>query len=612
MTSSNHLSYIPGLDGIRAVAVLAVLFYHANQAWALGGFLGVETFFVLSGFLITSLLLTEWQATHRIDLKRFWLRRARRLLPAVWLLLLALPALAALYAGDALPRLREDIPAALLYITNWVFIVREVPYFEAFGRPPLLQQLWSLAVEEQFYLLWPLILVFLLHVSKNNRYKLLFAIIMMTAFSTAWMAALYSPHADPVRVYYGTDTRAAGFLVGAMLAVIWSPRDVSRKASGRFPEALGWAGLLALMLLYNKLNEFQPFLYRGGILLTALASAMLIVGASTPGTWISRLLEAPPLRWVGTRSYSIYLWHWPVFMLTRPGFDLQFPTLWIRVGQVFVTFVLAEFSYRWIETPVRQKGFRASLRSFRETARAWSVPQKVGVGACILFASLLLIWQGAIQNVTASAPLEESPAAQSASLPEPVMGPATHPSPSLATPTEAPILQASTSSTSTPAVRLPGVTLIGDSIMQGARPMIEDVLGEDIYIDAARKRKMEDVPALVATLSRQGYLSHVVVIHLGSNRPFEDTTFDLVMEALLDHGVERAIFVNVHRPIGWEYYINQKFVAGMKRWPQAELIDWEALAHSKQEWFIRDQTHLSYAGSEAYVNAIQETLGTIP
>src|SRR5688572_21522424 len=207
MTSSNRLSYITGLDGIRAVAVMAVLFYHANFPWALGGFLGVETFFVLSGFLITSLLLAEWQGTNRIDLKAFWLRRARRLLPAVWFLLLTLPALAMLFAHDALLRLQEDIPAALFYITNWVFILREVPYFEAFGRPPLLQQLWSLAVEEQFYLLWPLILLFLLRISKNNRSKLLLvflATLAMTALSTAWMAALHSPGLDPLRVYYGT------------------------------------------------------------------------------------------------------------------------------------------------------------------------------------------------------------------------------------------------------------------------------------------------------------------------------------------------------------------------------------------------------------------------
>ena len=610
MTSSTRLSYITGLDGIRAVAVMAVLFYHANQPWALGGFLGVETFFVLSGFLITSLLLAEWHSMHRIDLRHFWLRRARRLLPAVWLLLLALPVLAVLFARDALPRLQEDIPAALFYITNWVYIVREVPYFEAFGRPPLLQQLWSLAVEEQFYLLWPLLLLFLLRLSKGNRFGLLFATCVMTALSIISMAVLYSPDADPLRVYYGTDTRAAGFLVGSMLAMFWSPWQASHLRRTAFNEAIGWIGLLALGILYNRLNEFQPFLYRGGILLTALASALLIVGASTPTTWISRLLETRLLSWIGSRSYSIYLWHWPVFMLTRPGFDIQLPTLWIRVGQIAVTFVLAEMSYRWIETPVRQQGFRANIRSLQEALRNLPVPQKVGVGTAVISASALLIWQGMFHPVTASAPVEEIPALQATSTPHAIRATATKPALLIPQPTTSRSIPPTLTPTRAPAQ--PRVTFIGDSIMQGASPMFDDVFGEDIYVNAERKRKMEDVPALVETLAREGHLSSVVVIHLGSNRPFEEEVFDEVMETLRAYDVKRVIFINVHRPIGWEYYINRIFAESVARWPQAELIDWDAMAHSEQGWFIKDQTHLSYAGSEAYVAAIQAMLESEP
>ena len=602
MTSSNRLSYITGLDGIRAVAVMAVLFYHANAPWALGGFLGVETFFVLSGFLITSLLLAEWQSTGNISLRNFWLRRARRLLPAVWLLLATLPAVAIFFAQDALPRLQEDIPAALFYITNWVYIVREVPYFEAFGRPPLLQQLWSLAVEEQFYLAWPLILIFLLRKLRVNRSTLLLATSSMIALSSIWMAVLFRPDADPLRIYYGTDTRAVGFLVGAVLAMIWSPQ----RASGiRIFEWLGWAGMTVLMILYSQLNEFRPFLYHGGILITAIASAFLIVGASSPTTVISKILEAPPLRWIGSRSYSIYLWHWPVFMLTRPGFDIQLPELLIRVGQVAVTFGLAELSYRWIESPVRQHGFRASVRSLRATFRQWSVPHKLGVGAGLVSAGMLLIWQSSLHQINDLA-FEAISTAQ----------PATLVSVRQATPTKAALVHsppavrvtANVSSTTSPARDLPAVTLIGDSIMQGAKPMIEDVLGEDIYIDAARKRRMEDVPALVETLDQEGHLAPVVVIHLGSNRPFEDSIFDEVMKSLLAYQVKRVIFVNVRRPIGWEYYINQKFAKDVARWPQAELIDWHEQAKGEQSWFIKDQTHLSYYGSKAYVAAIQAQL----
>lgn len=612
MTSSTRLSYITGLDGIRAVAVAAVLFYHADLPWALGGFLGVETFFVLSGFLITSLLLAEWQAKNHIDLKYFWLRRARRLLPAVWLLVLAVPILAGLLGRDAISRLQEDIPAALFYITNWVYIVREVPYFEAFGRPPLLQHLWSLAVEEQFYLLWPLILSVLLRLSKNNRFRFFLATGLLVVLSTVWMAVLYSPGLDPLRIYYGTDTRAAGFLGGAMLATLWRPRRFLQKEGGRFLDGLGWAGLLALVILYNRLNEFQPLLYRGGILLTALASALLITGASSPGTSIGRLLEIRPLRWIGSRSYSIYLWHWPIFMLTRPGFDIQLPTAWIRLGQVAITFLLAELSYRWVETPVRQRGFRASLQSVGQTLTGWSVPQKLGLGAGIVSASALLIWQGAFHPVTASAPVEELPIRQNTAPPEPAAATPTRPAPLSLRATVDSATESVSIPTAMPDLESPRATLIGDSIMQGALPMIEDVLGEDIYVDAARKRKMEDVPALVETLSREGHLSRTVLIHLGSNRPFEAEVFDQVMEALLAHRVERVIFINVHRPIGWEYYINRKFAEGVARWHQAELIDWDSLAHREQGWFIKDQTHLSYAGSRAYVNAIRQKLKPDP
>jgi peptidoglycan/LPS O-acetylase OafA/YrhL len=611
MTSLNRLSYIPGLDGIRAVAVMAVLFYHANTPWALGGFLGVETFFVLSGFLITALLLLEWKSTGEINLKNFWLRRARRLLPAVWVLLVVLPVVAVLFARDALPRLKEDIPAAFFYITNWVYILREVPYFEAFGRPPLLQQLWSLAVEEQFYLLWPILFLLMLRLLKNNRLGLILFISTLVALSSIWMAILYSAEVDPLRVYYGTDTRAAGFLIGAVLAVIWSPNQEAQLASRGVLELFGWSGLIALLLLYNQLNEFQPFLYRGGILVTALASALLIIGASSPVTSISKFLELPLLRWIGSRSYSIYLWHWPVFMLTRPGFDLELPALPIRFAQVAVTFGLAELSYRWIESPVRHHGFRASFRSLQATFRRWPVPQRLGVSAGIVSASLLLIWQGAIQPAPANTTPEGMLAVQSTSTLRAIMDTPTQPSP--ITPQAASVSTGiAAAPTATAALDLPRVTFIGDSIMQGATPMMEDVFGADIHIDAARKRKMEDVPALVETLYDEAHLSQVVVIHLGSNRPFEAPVFDDVMKALLAHEVERVIFINVHRPIGWENYINKKFAEGVRRWPQAELIDWDAMAHSNQDWFIRDGTHLSYDGSKAYVDAIQQKLNANP
>jgi hypothetical protein len=251
------------------------------------------------------------------------------------------------------------------------------------------------------------------------------------------------------------------------------------------------------------------------------------------------------------------------------------------------------------------------MHSLQETFTQASIPRKLGVGAGILSVSVLLIWQGTIHPVTASTSQEDIQIATSTSTVSVITVTATK-APIQTKPAAGSATRSPATLTATPSIVLPRVTLIGDSIMQGAAPMIEDVLGTNIYIDAARKRKMEDVPALIETLYKKGHLSRVVVIHLGSNRPFEDDVFDDAMKTLLSHHVERVIFINVHRHIGWEYYINQKIAKDVARWSQAELIDWNALSQHEQGWFIKDQTHLSYYGSKAYVNAIQQKLEATP
>jgi hypothetical protein len=332
------------------------------------------------------------------------------------------------------------------------------------------------------------------------------------------------------------------------------------------------------------------------------------------------LLENGVLRWLGTRSYSIYLWHWPIFMLSRPGVDVHLPAALVQAGQLAATLGLAELSYRWIESPIRHLGFRSGVRSWQTKFNLWSIPQKLGVVTGIICAGLLLIWQG-FQPVAQAKP-DTVRALQNTSSPTELVD-ITPTRPPFVPTARAPGISASIRSTSTaqndlpalpstPAASAPAITLIGDSIMQGATPMIEDALGENIFIDAARKRRMEDLPALIESLAEAHNLGPVVIIHLGSNRPFEGAILDQIMESLLAHQVKRTIFINVHRPIGWESYVNRQFAEGMVRWPQAELMDWDAIAHSQQEWFIEDQTHLSYAGSRAYITAIQEKLQAAP
>ncbi|MDP9475509.1 MAG: acyltransferase [Actinomycetota bacterium] len=386
-----RLPYRPGLDGLRALAVIAVLLYHAGLAWIPGGFLGVEVFFVISGYLITALLLAEWRGRGRIDLKSFWLRRARRLLPALYVLLVVTLAYAVVFLPGEVAGLRADALAAFGYVTNWYLVFGQESYFEAVGRPSLLKHLWSLAVEEQFYLLWPLIFAVGMGVGATRlraRRTLTVAVTVAVASAVA-MALLYVPGVDPSRIYYGTDTRATGLLFGAALAFLWSPGEKYRPADtrhlrlgfprrGRFRRRWGWivptlldllgiAALGGLVWFCLKLGEFQPFLYRGGFALVALMTAAAIMVVVHPHTRLgARLLGWGPLRWVGERSYGIYLWHWPVFMVTRPGLDVPFDGMPLLALRLAATILLAHLSYEYVEAPIRRGALGRAWNSLRQ------------------------------------------------------------------------------------------------------------------------------------------------------------------------------------------------------------------------------------------------------
>jgi peptidoglycan/LPS O-acetylase OafA/YrhL len=385
------LGYQPALDGLRALSVLAVLLYHADVAWIPGGFLGVEVFFVISGFLITTLLIEEWQRSGAIDRPRFWLRRARRLLPALFGVLAVVTIYTAVVLPDELARLRGDVIAALTYTTNWFLIFSQQSYFEAFGRQSPLKHLWSLAVEEQFYIVWPIVFGFAIKKVGGKAGRLFGPLVLGAIASTALMWLMYNPDGDPSRVYYGTDTRAAGILLGGALACVWMPWRSRRPAAanaGPLLEIVGGVALLGLIWFFLNTGEFDPWLYQGGFAIVSLTAVVVIAVIMHPSV---RLLKGafalPPLVWIGLRSYGIYLWHWPVFVFMTPD-EVGFDGAPLFIAKFAVTFLLAELSFRFIEMPIRKEGLAPVKRLLRvgtdgrRGAAAWmTVPVLVAVTA---------------------------------------------------------------------------------------------------------------------------------------------------------------------------------------------------------------------------------------
>ncbi|GKU78956.1 acyltransferase family protein [Paenibacillus sp. L3-i20] len=352
----NNGRYMPGLDGLRAIAVLAVIAYHLNVQVVPGGLLGVTMFFVHSGYLITDILLKQLSQNKTLDLKTFFIRRTRRLLPAMFLMIAVVSLWLFITDPNRLLSLKGDIGSALLYINNWWLIFHEVSYFESFGPASPFGHLWSLAVEEQFYLIWPFILLIAIRFLPK-RGSLAIWILAAAFISAGAMALLYEPGADPSRVYYGTDTRAFGLLIGAALAVVWPSWKLTNTITlrnRRLLDGMGIFGFIVILLMINRTGEYDSFLYRGGMVVLSLATATVVAALAHPASKLAHIIGNKALTWIGVRSYGIYLYHYPIIVMTTPTAEGAEFNLARALMQIVLTFVLAELSWHFIEEPVRR------------------------------------------------------------------------------------------------------------------------------------------------------------------------------------------------------------------------------------------------------------------
>jgi peptidoglycan/LPS O-acetylase OafA/YrhL/lysophospholipase L1-like esterase len=384
---------MPGLDGLRALAVLAVIAYHLGLGWAPGGLLGVGVFFTLSGYLITDLLLGRYDNTGRLQLADFWLRRARRLLPALFVMLVVVAAWVTLLDRSQLAPVRGAVVSSAAYVSNWWLIAQHSSYFARFAPPMPLGHLWSLAVEEQFYLIWPWLLWLLLRMARKRRGlhpRLAWATLLLAFISAASMAVLYHPGYDPTRVYDGTDTRAFAVLVGASLAFVWPSRllgdDVTETARWIL-DGIGATGLVVIAVLIWRTTQYSAFLYRGGMVLLSFGTAMVVGAAASPAGRLGMVLGWRPLRWVGVRSYGIYLWHYPIIVLTTPADGRE--SVIREVLQVAAAVGVAALSWRFVEEPVRHGAIGRWLAEMRRNR--WHLAALPGQTRLALVASFLVV-----------------------------------------------------------------------------------------------------------------------------------------------------------------------------------------------------------------------------
>lgn len=605
---NNHKRrYMTGLDGLRALSVIAVVLYHMSVPWATGGFLGVTVFFVLSGYLITDILIADWKKEGSIDFKRFWIRRARRLLPAVYGMLFFVLAWVTIFNKTLLATLRDDLLAALFYFSNWWFIIQDVSYFENFEAPSLVTHFWSLAIEEQFYILWPIVMFVLLKASLSKK-QLFWSLFGLALVSATWMAYLYVPGEDPSRIYYGTDTRAFSLLIGAALAVMWPSRQLSSKVSQNRKiglDILGWVMLFIMIGSFYWIDEFDGFMYVGGMLVFSIVIALLIGVVAHPSSTLGKLLSGPVLRWVGLRSYGIYLWHYPILLITKNWLYGTDYFGWLPLIQIVLIGIFSELSWRLIEDPIRKGAIKRWMADVREKKwtvssffkRRWFSSVIMGLLSVVVITGIIIAPSyrhvddskvEAVQTVTLAEEPEETKEEEPVETVE-------QPEEKIEVDEEA----------VKEAVRQQHVTIIGDSVVIGATDALREIFPA-LTIDARIGRQMYSAPSVMDQLIAQGAVGQHVVITLGTNGRFNESDLQSTIEKV---GTDRKIYlVNTRMPDSWQDRVNGMLRAIAEKYDHVTLIDWYTHSGPHPEFFEPDQTHLNREGAASYARLILRAL----
>jgi peptidoglycan/LPS O-acetylase OafA/YrhL len=587
-SSNDKRRYMPGIDGLRAIAVMGVILYHLNIPLFQGGFSGVTVFFVLSGYLITDILIDEWNKNNKINYLQFMIRRFRRLAPAVLVMIFIVTLWVMVTNHPSFEKLRSDFFPSILYLTNWWYIFHEVSYFDSFGPASPLTHIWSLAIEEQFYLIWPLLMILGLLFIKRKRFRVL--VILVGVVISAWlMAFLYIPGEDPSRVYYGTDTRAFSLLLGAALAFVWPSQRLSKtlpRHASFVLEIAGITGLLLMVSLFVITSQFDPFHYQGGMLLLSIITILVVAALAHPASKLAKWLSVKPLQWIGIRSYGIYLWHYPIIILTTPIVNTDGLNFWRITLQIVSTLFISELSYRFVEVPIRSGKLKSFLLGFKDlpinqkrlviTSCALFIASLVGIG--VVFASKTTVVVTNQEALTVEAFNEIEFNEEPAKVPE----------------LEEEITK------SDPNVKT--ISIIGDSILHDVAPYFKNYYPE-ATIDYRVGRQMSEVPEVIKMQEGSGQLGEYVIIQLGTNGSFVKSDLINIIKGL---GNRKVYLVNCRVPRPWEANVNQTLEEVVKSVPHTVLINWYSASAGHPEYFANDGVHLTKIGGEIYANLLVE------
>lgn len=580
--SSSTNRYIHSVDGLRAVAVIAVLLYHLGIDWIPGGFLGVDLFFVISGYVITGLILESIARSGTLDLRAFYLSRVRRLLPALIAMLVFTTLYIGVYAPETVRRFISDIPYALSGTMNWALVARQQDYFESIGRPPLLQHTWSLAVEAQFYLIWPLVLLFILrYFGKKNISIAALAIALASGIALfAYSIRIDTQESAISHVYFGTDTHSIGLFLGSALAVSWKPQNLTREISKRaqdFVDLIGVFGFLGLLATFLFINESDPTLYRIAFPLAAIFGCFTLISVVHPASRFAPLLSSRVLIWIGERSYGIYIWHWIVFQLTRPSIDLVGDDWALYALRVLIVFALADISLRYIEIPVRRGYFELWFRGMKYRTKSVRLRQKLFASCAVI----VTLFSTSLVSVNAMKKADEIVAAEKAAIA-----------------TEEDVDQVVTDADT------PGLWVTGDSVILGIR----NVLAKYERIELINARVGRQISELieVAQTDQQFVADSPVILNLGNNNRLVESDVISMMEVVRNQ--PKIIVVNTAVPRSWKDENNQIISSVVARYPNTILVDWDRISENHPEYFASDGVHLNPPGVNAYVAAIREVL----